>query len=58
MRIRRDLAEVAWWLLPVGQIELMLGGTLYGGPGLGLILLGTATVLAALVGYMKVGWGH
>lgn len=42
----------------MGQIELMLGGTLYGGPGLGLILVGAATGLAVLAGYVKGGGGH
>ena len=51
--------EEEWgWLLPVGQIELMAGGIMYGGIWLGLILFGTATVLAALAGYMKGDRGH
>ena len=48
-----ELAEEWWWRLPVGMIELMAGGTMYGGPACGLILVGAATVLAALVGYAK-----
>ena len=51
--MRSDLADNWWWLLPVGQIELMAGGIMYGGFGCGLILVGAATALAALVGYMK-----
>ena len=51
--MRTELAEGWWWLLPVGQIELMAGGTMYGGLACGLILVGAATVLAALVGYAK-----
>ena len=48
-----DLADAWWWLLSVGQVELMVGGILHGGVGLGLILVGAATVLAVLAGYMK-----
>ena len=51
--MRTELAEGWWWLLPVGQIELMAGGIIYGGLACGLILVGAATVLAALVGYAK-----
>ena len=56
--MRSDLADNWWWLLPVGQIELMAGGIMYGGPGLGLILVGAATGLAVLAGYVKGGGGH
>ena len=52
------LAGSSWWLLPVGQVKLMVGGMMYGGVGLGLILVGAATVLAVLAGYVKGGGGH